>query len=99
MSQSEALYPFRLHADLTEQSAMDAVVGVVAANPTRTWRTSDLARELAQFAVLDVVIAVTLLHRSGGLERTGIATYRHPTTNAVETSEHNERAMWGPTAP
>jgi hypothetical protein len=57
-----------------------------------------LVRALPAFAVVDVVLAVTVLHRSGELERVGVATYRHPTDAPARVAMRNDALMWGETA-
>lgn len=81
--------------DAPVADAQDAVVALVASHPERHWRTSDIVRGLEGYPVLDVVMAVAALHRSGGLERVAVATYRHPSDAHARIAERNERHLWG----
>ena len=79
---------------LSSHAAIAAVVDLVE-NSSQSWRTSDLVRALPHLEVLEVVMAIANLHRSGGLERCGVATYRAATGGAAETAARNEEMMWG----
>lgn len=74
---------------------IDAVLMKVHQDPARGWRTSDLVREFPDLNPMDVVLAVNRLHRSGGLERIAVATYRVPSAGPEVTARRNERMLWG----
>ena len=76
-------------------AAEAAIVELTAAQPKREWRTSDLVRAFPHIDVLDVVIAVMSMHRTGRLARIRVATYRYAQAPAAETAARNEQLLWG----
>jgi len=87
-------YPTQRDEGSPEDVAL-VVLGVIAADPKRGWRTSELVRAIPQARVLDVMNAIMTMHVDGRLERVSAATYRLPTRGRRATAAKNHHALWG----
>jgi hypothetical protein len=74
---------------LTPEQTEAVIVAVVASDPSRVWRISEIVRAAKLDFSLIVSAAFLTLHREGGLERVGPALYRHPTASQRATAVHN----------
>ena len=87
LAQPSPDYPTQPDDGSPEDVAL-VVLEVIAADPKRGWRTSELVRSIPQARVLDIMNAIMTMHVDGRLERVSAATYRLPTRGRKATAAH-----------
>jgi hypothetical protein len=62
--------------NLTNTAVRHAIVELVSSDPARGWRGIEIAENLGDHRIVDVMVALAVLCGDGELQRTGIGIYK-----------------------